>query len=192
MKKLISIYFLLFYNLFFAQNEVTYNNEIIVRINPKYLRKDVLENPQNQVFLLHQILTNPGQTLVNQMNVPGLINKQTKKAFPLLTWKDSISKTIDGREIANPPFWATFVIKEPNENKVCSTLRKLREKPEIIDFAHPNYPVEMASTPNDPLYARQESLNGSITIPFAGINVEEAWEIETGEPSLRLVSLTLE
>jgi serine protease len=55
----------------------------------------------------------------------------------------------------------------------------------FADTAEPDYPRYAAAVPNDPLYPEQWNLSSSYHgTPAYGIDVEEAWDITTGSPSL--------
>jgi subtilisin family serine protease len=185
------------YVLVISSNSINYSqgnpnigtNEIIVRLNYKYLIHEIIEDTTQQVLHFNGVLNPSGVSILNQIGIPGLGGQLIRKAFPLMSWRDTIAKNIYGEKIAVPPFWATFIFTVPNENKLCPTLKKLLEKPELIEYAHPNYSAQSLSIPNDSLYYRQESLNGNPTLPNAGINVEEAWDIETGEKFVKVAVL---
>lgn len=106
-----------------------------------------------------------------------------------MSWKDSITSNIYNDKFAVQPFWATFLLKIPNEKLYCEVLYKLKSIPELIEFAEPNFKVRSLSAADDLNYNMQESLNGSPIIPNAGINIEEAWGIETGEKFIKVAIL---
>lgn len=187
MKTLLSVILILQLSFCFGQgNSNDQFEEIIVRLNHHMLKREVIEDHQQREFPLQQVLNSKGKEHMQKVDVPGLMSFPTRKVFPWMSWKDSVSKTIDGRDIAVPPFWATFVMKVPKAVGSCKVMERLEKKPEIVVFSHHNFRVEGLSVPNDPLYDRQEGLNGNALLPNAGINIEEAWDIETGEAFVKV------
>jgi subtilisin family serine protease len=66
------------------------------------------------------------------------------------------------------------------------TLTYLNSHGEFIDFAEPEMEMAYQSYPNDELYPGQASLVYNPSIPNAGIRIEEAWDIETGKPFVKI------
>ncbi len=71
-----------------------------------------------------------------------------------------------------------------------AVLAQLRKDP-LVRYAEPNYLLETAAVPNDPLYNRLWGLsntgqlvNGWPGTPDADADVEEAWSVTTGDPGV--------
>ena len=109
---------------------------------------------------------------------PSAENLLVEKIFPDLTTKDTVSISRLGHKITIPPFWACFRISV-NNAELNNWLSIFNSYPKLIDYAHYDYKVESLNAPNDSLYNLQQSLydpTGTV-----GINVEEAWNYETGK-----------
>jgi subtilisin family serine protease len=121
-----------------------------------------------------------------EQQFPGFTKIEVKKIFPFLSTKDTVSISRLGDKVTIPPFWATFTLTFPTQISLSKIENALNSASPLVEYAHPNYLIKTASAPNDDYYISQESLNGNGLLPNAGINIEEAWEIETGEPFIKI------
>lgn len=182
--------FLLIFSHFFASNilaQDTYK-DIVVRFNYKYLDLDLVDNSSINTFKFKEVLNEEGkeQLKLLETQYANLGNYRLSKIFGFMSWKDSISTSRLGNQVTIPPFWATFTLYLPPNEDYRKLMYFLDQAAPLIDYAEPSFPVELQSPPNDTLYARQKSLNGTPSLPFAGINIDEAWEMETGEPFIKV------
>lgn len=121
-----------------------------------------------------------------EQQYPGISDWQLTKIFPFLTTKDTVSISRLGDKVTIPPFWATFTLNIPKEISMAKVINLLDNLSPLIEYCHYNFPAEFSSVPNDTLYPKQVSLNGSASLPNAGINIENAWQIETGKPFIKV------
>ncbi len=161
---------------------------LVVRVNYRYLDLDLIDNPSFDKFRFNEILNKKGKEQLKALesHYSNLGNYKLTKIFGFMSWKDSISISRQGTKVTIPPFWATFTLNVPQNEDYRKLMVFLNKAAPLIDYAEPSFPVEMQSPPNDSLYSRQKSLNGTTALPFAGINVEEAWELETGEQFIKV------
>ncbi len=68
----------------------------------------------------------------------------------------------------------------PTGKTVMQMIHVLRKYPEV-EYAEPNYLAQACSIPNDPYYPLQWNLDNA---QYGGINMEGAWEMETGSPNV--------
>lgn len=162
------------------------HNTIIVKFNYAYLDFENIDDKQKLRGTIGEFLNTQGveQAGELQSKYPNILNYPVKKAFPNLTTKDTVSISRLGYEVTIPPFWAVFNVSVDTSVSIMKLMRDLNAETKLIDYAHFNYKIELASAPNDTTYYRQKSLNGAI--PNADINVEQAWEIETGQPWVKV------
>ena len=162
--------------------------DLVVRVNYRYLDLDLIDNPSFDKFRFNEILNKEGKEQLKALesHYSNLGNYKMTKIFGFMSWKDSISISRQGTKVTIPPFWATFTLNVPQNEDYRKLMVFLNKATPLIDYAEPSFPVEMQSPPNDSLYVNQKSLNGTTALPFAGINVEEAWEMETGEPFIKV------
>ena len=85
--------------------------------------------------------------------------------------------------------WSSLLIFWPIESnltvlQLCDSLKNYFP---VIHRAQPNYIYVPNSTPNDPLYSKyQYSLFSNSTYPNSDINVDKAWDLETGKNYVRV------
>jgi serine protease len=78
------------------------------------------------------------------------------------------------------PFTETYVLQIPKEETVAGMLKKYRQEP-LVEYAQADYVCRAFYTPNDPLYSYQWN--------FQAINMEQAWDIESGGNSNVVVAV---
>ncbi|MDX2017086.1 MAG: S8 family serine peptidase [Planctomycetota bacterium] len=72
-------------------------------------------------------------------------------------------------------------------------LRRARSRPDLIEYAEPDYVWSVARVPNDTQWSQQwgmfnigQVVNGRIGIPGADIDAPSAWDLRTGDASFRI------
>ncbi|HLG39164.1 MAG TPA: S8/S53 family peptidase [Chitinophagaceae bacterium] len=165
-------------------------NEVVLRINKLYLKMNAVDNLVQDdmpvpVFVQPAMIQSMANRIMNG-NTIGLGQLHLKRVFPNMTSADSISISRLGDTIRIPNFWETFILTIPDTMSVFKTSRGLAGI-NGIRFAEPNYAISFPSVPNDNFYAGgQGSLHPTIPYPNAHINVESAWDIETGKPFVKI------
>jgi subtilisin family serine protease len=164
--------------------------EIILRINKSYLKMNAVNNLGQDDKPMPVFVQPAGiQDMANQIfngNAPGLGTLKLKRVYPTLNPSNSGSVTRDNQAIPIPDFWETFILTVPDTLKLFRASRALDDVT-AIRFAEPNYVVQFSSVPNDPSYANlQSSLHPTTSWPNANINVEGAWDIETGKQFVKV------
>lgn len=182
----------LFLSLFFiwtiGMNVLAQDQELIIKINYSYLNFDIVNNKGLKVTTLKQVLNHNSKEELNKLNLifPGISDWNLTKIFPNLTTNDTISISRLGDKVTIPPFWSVFSLTIPNSYFKWQTINSLNEFQPLIEYCHPNYSIITTSPPNDPYYPNQISLNGSPSLLDAGINIEQAWGIESGESFIKI------
>lgn len=181
--KTVLVLILLITNSLIAQENST---PIVVRVNYTCLNFDVINNDNLRQFDFEDVLNEKGIKLLSPLlTVYPEVNKlKIRKIFPNLTTNDTVSISRLGHRVTIPPFWATFQMIVPEDIDTYKFMITLDKQTQLIDYVHTEPKAELASVPNDTLYHKQHSLNGSI--PNAHINIEEAWAIETGVPYIKI------
>lgn len=88
-------------------------------------------------------------------------------------------------------FMVIYNIKIPANLPVEMAIRFLRADPRVV-YAEPNYYRYLNLTPNDPQYSQMWGLNNSGQtggVLDADIDAPEAWNIQTGSPSIVVVDI---
>jgi hypothetical protein len=164
----------------------------IVRFNPDYLRMKAIDNRDIEcshasTFVEDTLLYTMGQELFTgtpDERLQKMRNVTTRKIFSRMASADSVSTTRSGEKIKVPPFWATLLLYfDANEYIVCHNLKDIF--PQIF-YAHPNFIGIPFSVPDDSSYTSQASLAPTVSYPNGHINVEPAWDIETGKKFVKV------
>lgn len=165
-------------------------NEVIIRISKTYLKMNSVDNVNQDdkpvsVFVQPAMLQKMANAIMGG-NVIGLGQLHLKKVFPNMTSVDSISISRMGEPIRIPDFWETFILTIPDTTSIFKASRALSGI-NGTRFSEPNYVSKLTSVPDDNFYSvNQGSLHPTITYPNGHINVENAWDIETGKPFVRI------
>jgi subtilisin family serine protease len=169
----------------FSQSQ---NREIILKFNYSYLNFDLVDDRGVFSFPVKGILKSRAKEhwIKMEQQYPGISDWQLTKIFPFLTTKDTVSISRLGQKVTIPPFWATFTLNIPENVNLQKIMYELDHLSPLVEYCHYNFPAEFATVPNDTLYPKQVSLNGSSILPNAGINIENAWQIETGKPFIKV------
>lgn len=182
MKKYFTLLLLLLILCFETDAQQTF----IIKLNYKNLDYDIINDQTIGNCSFAKLFSNQNKEKARKFlsTFPELQNANAIKIFRNLTTHDSISVTRFGHTISIPPFWACFVIQMNNDINLTEYLIRLNKFPEIIEYAHLNVKEELLNIPNDPLLSQQESLIDPLNL--AHINMEQAWDIETGKPWVKV------
>ncbi len=163
-------------------------NNIIVKFNYYYLDFNKVDDPEMVSFPFKQILNSKAKSQLEELELifPEIGSYTLTKIFKNLTTKDTVSISRLGEKITIPPFWAAFSLSLPDSVSINRFMSILNDAQPLIEYCHYNFPAYLQSTPDDTLYYKQISLNGNSLHPEAGIQVEDAWEIETGKPYIKV------
>src|SRR6218665_552230 len=159
-------------------------NGVTVRLNHKLLDFSKINDQKLTSGSISTFLNNEGKKLMQENQFHFLENLTFTKIFSNLTTSDSIYISRTGEVVYMPPFWATFHVPSNPQNN-SKFIKKLQGAYPIVIYAHPNYTVEYLSTPNDSLFHLQHAFS-SLTYPNGHINVEDAWETETGKRFIKV------
>lgn len=165
----------------------TTNRQVIIKFNYAYLDFNIVDNKDYFTFPVKQILKSSAKEYLLKMEneFPGFSDWELTKIFSLTT-KDTVSISRLGDKVTIPPFWAVFTLNVLDDFSLQRILYKLNNSAPWIEYCHPNYFISTTSAPNDPNYVNQISLNSSPLMPNAGINIEQAWGIETGKSFVKV------
>jgi hypothetical protein len=172
---------------------IYFKHQIIIAFSPDLLSKTIIDNKE---FVHGKLIDFFNQEAIYLASSIGLWNDEianspTSKIYSFLDSDDTLSLTRSGETIEIPKYWATLLVYWPLRDptpilQVCDSLNKFYP---IIEFAHPNYLYFKNSVPNDPLYSNYQNnlqYNPFNGFPDGHINIENAWDIETGSSSIKL------
>ena len=124
---------------------------------------------------------------VNQLySKLGRVLWETKfvKIFPTIDSECNESKDRFGKVIPMPPFWSSLVLDFPAGTNVIPIIDSLYTLFPLVRYAHLNLAGDFSS--NDPLFDEQASIHPTNGFNDGHINVEPAWDITTGDESVRV------
>lgn len=173
-------------------NPLYFKHQIIIAFNPDLLKKNIIDNKEFVHGKLTDFFTQEAIALASSIGLwnDEIANTPTSKIYSFLDSDDTLSLTRSGETIEIPKYWATLLVYWPLSDpapilQICDSLNKFYP---IIEFAHPNYLYKLNSITNDPYYnSDQFNLHSNPNWTVNGnINIENAWDIETGSPEIKL------
>ncbi len=164
-----------------AQGQRHVADEVIVKFRQSALLTPAFQNKDFVAGNLSKFMT---QSAVDDLSAALGFDCKTLNASKVckrLTPDITYSITRLGETIPIPDFWTTLLVNIDNiSDTQITTLNNL---PDIIQYAEKNFVGELASVPNDGLYTDEQT---GLFDPEFGINMESAWDIETGSPAIKV------
>lgn len=167
-------------------------NHLIIRFNKQALK----ESAVNDKGLLYgdpvAFLTTSAYSTISSKIGADFTRSKLIKIFPEFGLMDTLITTRSGDTIAMPDFYTAYLLVSPtniNEQAMCDSLNKTFP---LVRYAHLNYTgLAQGNPPNDPEYDNGSTgcNQGGLALPalFSGsINVEDVWNLETGQPFVKV------
>ncbi|MDX1652361.1 MAG: hypothetical protein R3277_07715 [Brumimicrobium sp.] len=172
--------------LFFFKLHSHTQEEIIVKFNYSYLDYEFIDDKNKKEASLNEIFNEEAERQLHllEFKFPELLESNVTKIFDFLSTEDSVSISRHGHKVTIPPFWAVFNLEIPAHYKSEEIIEFLDKFHPLVEYAHRNFEVIPLNVPNDSLYYRQEGLFDPAGL--ADINVEQAWETETGKKFIKV------
>jgi subtilisin family serine protease len=163
-------------------------NEVLVQFSPAVLKMNAVDNREKRFGLTGDFLADSMVTMISAKLGTDVSKWKLIKMVPELTSADSISISRRGNPVRVPNFWASFVLLSNgmSEPVIADSLNRMHPH---IWKAELNVLSEYYNVPNDARFlSRQFSLYPAPQFAQApnDINVEQAWNIETGKPFVRV------
>ena len=161
-------------------------HEIIVSFRPEMVNHEIVNDTTAQFGELQDFVD--ARVILDLQNNfhPGIATFGVHKIFTRLTTADSVSVARTGETIPIPKFWATFILVLPEEMNEEEAAYQIMDGSALIDYAEPNYVVELHAGANDVIYSQQASLRPTATYSDGHINVDRAWDYATGKPDIKV------
>lgn len=162
--------------------------EVTVRFapDPAVLNYSAVDNKDLQFGIVVDFVSSATIQNMNTKLGTDVTKWKMAKIFYTLKTTDTISISPLGEHVQVPSFWSAFRIFPEGiaDTVVADSLNHLT--PDIW-YAEVTPVIDLLASANDALYATdQASLHPTTTYPNANINIEPAWDIETGKPFVRL------
>ncbi len=171
------------------------DGKLLVRFHPACFNMDIMNNKKiyNQSFgvlvkdTILKILTQKLFGNIDSENLQSLAKMPVNKPFYFLDSNDTISIARNASFVKVPQFWATLILYLPPALKLKNTCDSLDKCWPLVRFYDVVPIPEPYSTANDMHYqGQQRSLHFDSIFPDADINVEDAWDIETGKSFIKV------
>jgi hypothetical protein len=163
------------------------DDEILIQFDEKSLEMSVIQDHSKLDVPLQVLLTPGALDLLSQTAGFDMSAVTAHKFAPQLDPEQTTTTDNTGETVELDKFWAVFRLELPagtKEDMLCVSLRQLFP---LVGFAHLNWTITRHSVPNDVSYAsKQISLHPSSQFPAANINVEGAWDHETGKSAIKV------
>jgi Subtilase family len=158
-------------------------NQLVVNFTPSLLNMVFINDKQRFFANMDEVF--PPSFLQDPRITFDIDRVKVVKIFEWMASTDSLSVTRLGDTITIPKFWSNLLFILPSEYDILSVGADLAAMTEYVGFTELNYTVLPDNIPNDPLFTGQGGLLNN-TGSNGGINVDQAWDLETGEPHVRV------
>jgi subtilisin family serine protease len=161
-------------------------DEFIVKFLPQYVNNNFVDDRRRRYGSIDDVLTTEAASFIKERM--DMRSANLSKVFPRMTTSHTHSITRLGETIAIPEFWSVFlVVLEPGQD-LDEMMSQLDGMSEYVVYAHHNHLYQKQTLPDDEFFVSndQSSLFPSDDFPNADINVEPAWDIETGRDNTRV------
>ncbi len=181
-----------FFKSFILSNcSILAQNNLILKFRPEFIDLPITEDVSKISYTFEELLNDEGDRTYHEYSKQTELfqflprNQTVFKVFGNLSWKDSLSITRFGDTIVIPPFWSCFSL-ERSASLDFDRIQKLLNESDLFQYIEVAPSVQNLSIPNDEFYPQQYSLGFNPSIPEASINIEEAWEMETGKSFIKI------
>lgn len=159
----------------------------VVRFNHTLLSPDAVNNGALRQGKLADFLNGKGKKITDSLKKTGLDfgSLMADKLFPGWMTTDTISISRQGNKVYIPPFWATFLVSVPKGYHPLRFFETMRGAQPLTVYIDPPLTAKWLDVPDDTLYSYQQSLLDTADF-VGGINVESAWNIETGKRHIKV------
>ncbi len=162
------------------------DHELMMTFRSDLINSSFLNNEDIQFAPLSQVL--PASEVTAFYNAIDL-NPDAKitvcKILSRFTTADSLSVSRSGDTVKMPPVWNAMLVNFPSSIDVTSAQTSLQGLNGIITQINRNGYAFLTAI--DPLYStKQLGIKNAYNVTNAGINIEPAWAIETGDPSIKV------
>lgn len=162
------------------------DDELLIRFNPSDMKLAAIDNRDKEFGRLIDFVN---QDVIDSMNqfVNFDFAKQTcYKIFRSMTSSDTITTGRQENLVRQPKLWSALNVQIPDTTDYNTLQPILESLFPMIYYTDLNLFGELNSVPNDVHYPLMADLHPTSTYPNAGVNVEPAWEIETGRSEIKV------
>ena len=162
------------------------DDEVLIRFNPADLILSNVDNKKIVWGIVGDFVKPPAIAAINAKVGFDITKQKCYKVHPNLTSNDTVSISRLGNVVDLPPFYATFGLILPSGTDDSLAVQNFNSAVPHVIVSTINGYAELLLGANDPHYNNGNSagLHPSTSIPNANINIEPAWDYETGDSSV--------
>lgn len=162
------------------------DDEALVRFNPEDLILSNVDNPDKTWSFVSEFVNSTAIAAINEKVGFDIGRQKCYKVHPNLTSSDTVSISRLGNTVKLPPFYATFGVILPDKSNDTLVIQNLNSAVPHVLVSTFNHYAWLTLGANDPHFNNGNSagLTPSTSIPNAHINIEGAWDYETGDSSI--------
>lgn len=164
-------------------------NDLIVKFDTSAINMRTIDRLGLVVGTLEDFLKPNAASKVREALTPLCGERCDIRVFRLfrsLTTADTATTSRLGATIKIPSFWSALLFEFPDGVDVTQAQSLLENIYPTVHYSNLNLAGNLHSVPDDDLYSNQYSLHDDGTYPNSDINVEQAWDIETGKSHVRV------
>jgi hypothetical protein len=172
------------------------SNEIIVAFSKQVMKMNAINTTEFTFGKLNDFVQDSTvKKMITALDPKGELKLETtgltaRKIYIGLTEKDSLSLSRLGDYVRVPEFYTSLLISLPqglSAQIAAQAVSNIKPDIKVGQLNHIGHINSSNSIANDPLYASgQPNLHPTANFPLANINVDSAWAITTGVPSIKL------
>ncbi len=158
-------------------------NEIIVKFLPQFVDTTFVDDRTKRYGDIYDVLPSNVVEDIDKRTTTSFRRATAIKIFYRLSTNHTTSLTRLDETIPIPEFWSAFLLCFPAGTDMETLTDELNLIPDFIEYAELNYISTPDNLPDDTFFESddQASLFPSDDFPNAHINVEPAWDLETGQ-----------
>lgn len=162
------------------------DDEVLIRFRPSDLILSNVDNKKITWGIVGDFVVPSAISAINAKVGFDITKQKCYKVHPSLTSNDTVSTSRFGNIVKLPPFYATFGMLLPPGSDDSLVIQNLNTAVPHVIVSTINGYAELLLGANDPHYNNGNSagLRPSTLIPNANINIEPAWDYETGDSSI--------
>lgn len=159
---------------------------VLIRFNPDDLLLNKVDDPNIRWGLAGDFVDSTALAAISDSVGFDVSRQICYKVFPNFKSTDTVATTRFGTTMKLPPYYSTFGLILPDNTDDSTAIVQFNSAvPHVILTGH-NIICTTTTTANDPYYTGGNfaGLDPTVAYPNANINIERAWDYETGIPSV--------
>ncbi|MEN9582479.1 MAG: hypothetical protein RL641_433 [Candidatus Parcubacteria bacterium] len=164
--------------------------QIIVKFDPSIVNTVFVDDKDRNFANIEDVIPDSVVTSMNEylgfeLNID--FKAKLVKIFGWMKTTDVNSISRLGETVPNEKFWSAFILTIPPDRDLVNCINQLNLMYPTVEYAQLNHLSITNNIPNDTYVSTtQESLIPTVTYPNSNINIDQAWDLETGKSSIKV------